>query len=69
MSTAVKSPPVADRVPLAEIMRVTGRTASACKTLAAVGAIRTFALPGCRVLYSRADAERLIRQQPASPSA
>jgi hypothetical protein len=48
-------------VSLAEAARILGRETnpSAVKSIALAGGIRTRAVPGCRVLYSRQDAERL----------
>ena len=64
MSAATLSEPRSDCastdwVTLAECSRIVRRHVNACKSIALAGAIRTRAVPGARILYSRADAERL----------
>jgi len=49
-------------VSLAECCRLLGRSVSSVKSIAAAGGIRTDALPGCRLRYSRADAQRLAER-------
>jgi hypothetical protein len=53
--------PPPEWISLAECCRILGRRSnpSAVKSIALAGAIRTQALPGTRILYSRADALRL----------
>jgi len=49
-------------ISLAEACRLVGRSVSSVKSIAAAGGIRTDALPGCRLRYSRADAQRLAER-------
>ncbi len=48
-------------ITLAQVARITGRTESVCKSLAAAGTVRTFSMAGARTVYSRADAESVAQ--------
>jgi len=68
-------PPVAtatadhdDYVSLAEACRITLRTPTQVKSLAAAGRVKVEALPGCRTTFRRADLVALRTGRPALAS-
>ena len=57
-----------DFVSLAEACRLTRRTPTQVKSLAAAGRIKVEALPGCRTTFRRADLVALKTGRPALAS-
>lgn len=56
-------------IPLAEVMRITGASPGAVKSMALAGSIRFRSIPGTRTVYSRSDAERIAAGSPALATA
>lgn len=58
--------PIAEWITLAAASRRLQVHVNAVKSIALAGAIRTRALPGARILYRRADVERLVERLAAT---
>lgn len=67
-SVATAADPSDDYVTLAEAVRLTGRSGSQIKALAATRQVSVDALMGCRIRYSRADLQGIARGRTAKAS-